>query len=100
MPNDGLYTISKHGVMGLVKTDALDYAKRGIRVNAICPGFVDTPLLSEEYRVLLEWQIGKAPMGRLAQPQEIADAVVWLASDRSSYVTGTSLVVDGGYMTS
>lgn len=100
MPEDGLYTISKHGVMGLVKTDALDYGKKGIRVNAVCPGFVDTPLLTAEYRVLLDWNIKKNPMGRLALPGEIADAVVWLASERSSYVTGTSVVVDGGYCTS
>ena len=53
MPEDGLYAISKHGVMGLVKTDALDCAKRGIRVNAVCPGFVDRPWLSSEYRVLV-----------------------------------------------
>ncbi len=86
--------------MGLVKTDALDYGRRGIRVNAVCPGFVDTPLLTDEYRKLLEWNIRKNPMGRLAQPEEIADAVVWLASERSSYVTGTSVVVDGGYCTS
>lgn len=100
MPEDGLYTISKHGVMGLVKTDALDYGRKGIRVNAVCPGFVDTPLLTPEYRVLLDWNIKKNPMGRLARPGEIADAVVWLASERSSYVTGTSVVVDGGYCTS
>ena len=100
MPQDGLYTISKHGVMGLVKTDALDYGPKGIRVNAVCPGFVDTPLLTPEYRVLLDWNIRKNPMGRLARPGEVADAVVWLASERSSYVTGTSVVVDGGYCTS
>ncbi|KAF6237302.1 hypothetical protein HO173_004771 [Letharia columbiana] len=61
MPADGLYIISKHGVLGLVKTDALDYGKRGIRVSAVCPGFVDTTLLMPQYRVLLDWSIRKNP---------------------------------------
>lgn len=61
MPADGLYIISKHSVLGLVKTDALDYGRRGIRVSAVCPGFVDTTLLTPEYRVLLDWSIRKNP---------------------------------------
>ncbi|OQV03078.1 hypothetical protein CLAIMM_08174 [Cladophialophora immunda] len=97
MPLDGLYTISKHGLIGMVRTDALDYAKQGIRVNAVCPGFIDTPLVTPAIRELLAPQIEKTPMGRLASPEEVADAVVYLSSDRASYVTGSVLSVDGGY---
>ncbi|KAF8856087.1 short chain dehydrogenase/ reductase [Acephala macrosclerotiorum] len=97
MPGNGIYTITKHALLGMVKTDALDYAKQGIRVNAICPGFVDTPLVTAEIRNLLRPSIDKTPMGRLANAQEIADSVVFLASDRASYITGSSLVIDGGY---
>jgi len=97
MPLDGLYTISKHAILGMMKTDALDYATKGIRINAVCPGFIDTPLVTPAIRELLKPQIDKTPMNRLADPQEVADAVVFLASERSSYITGTVLSVDGGY---
>ena len=93
------YTASKHGVVGLTKVAALDYAKEGIRVNAVCPGMVSTPLL-EQYFVdrpeFAEEAIALHPMGRLGTPEEIAEAVVWLLSDASSFVTGFPLAVDGG----
>jgi len=98
VPGDVIYTMSKHGLMGMTKNDALDFAKKGIRINTVCPGFVETPLVTPEIKALLKPNIDKTPMGRLAHPQEIADGVVYLASDRSSYITGSSLIIDGGYM--
>ena len=86
------YVASKHGVAGLTKAAALDYARDGIRVNAVCPGFIDTPLVegigSGDFRRLL-------PLGRLGTPEEVAQAVVWLCSEGASYVTGHTMVVDG-----
>lgn len=91
------YNASKHGVIGLTQSICLEYAKKNIRANAICPGYVDTPHLNflsqEEKDNISELH----PMGRLAQPEEIAKAVVFLASEDSSFVTGSSLFVDGGY---
>lgn len=75
----------------------MDFAKHGIRVNTIMPGFVDTPLSTPSLRAALQPSIDKTPMGRMALPREIADSAAFLASDRSSYITGSSLVVDGGY---
>ncbi|OJJ05923.1 hypothetical protein ASPVEDRAFT_154040 [Aspergillus versicolor CBS 583.65] len=97
MPENSLYTVSKHAILGLTKTDALDYAKLGVRVNSVCPGFVDTPLMTPDIRDFLKPNIDKTPMRRLALPEEIADAVVFLASSRSSYMTGATMIVDGGY---
>ena len=94
------YVASKHGVVGLTRAAAIEYAKDGIRVNAVCPGYIQTPLIA----VLTEDPAGRAaiearhPMGRLGLPGEIAQAVVWLASDAASFVTGHSLTVDGGYV--
>jgi NAD(P)-dependent dehydrogenase (short-subunit alcohol dehydrogenase family) len=91
------YAASKHGVLGLTKTAALENAREGIRVNAICPGSTDTPLLggfmssSEAARKLI---LASTPCGRLGRPEEIAEAAVWLCSDRASYVSGESLFVD------
>ena len=92
------YTASKHGVAGLTKTAAVEYIRSGIRINAVCPGFIDTPLT----QVLG----GKAdgpkvvvPIGRLGTPEEVAEAVIWLCSDASSYVTGHLLMVDGALTT-
>lgn len=91
------YNTSKHGVIGLVRCMAFDHAAAGIRVNAVCPGAIDTPLLSpltEERRTRLE---GMHLMGRLGRPEEIARAVLHLASDESSFTTGAAYFVDGGY---
>lgn len=97
VPGNAIYTMSKHGLLGLTRTDALDYAKKGVRINAVCPGFVDTPLITPTIKKLLQPNIDKTPMGRLAHVQEIADGIVFLASDRASYITGTTLTIDGGY---
>lgn len=87
------YVASKHGVAGLTKAAALDYARAGIRVNAVCPGFIDTPLVG--FTADDDKRGAMLPIGRLGTPQEVAEAVVWLCSDAASYVTGHTLVVDG-----
>ncbi len=98
-PKAAAYTASKHAVVGLTRSAALDYAKRGIRVNAICPAYTDTAMvqagiaLNPALAPIMERAI---PMGRLGAPEEIAGAVVWLCSDASSFVTGHPLVLDGG----
>ncbi len=93
-----LYTASKHGVVGLTKAVALELAKSGIRVNAVAPGPVDTGLLHRMVagQIDLETIAASVPMGRISKPEEIAGAIVWLCSDAASYVTGHTLVVDGG----
>jgi NAD(P)-dependent dehydrogenase (short-subunit alcohol dehydrogenase family) len=94
------YVASKHAEIGLTKSAALDYADRNVRVNAVCPGLVNTPLIADmvaENPSLHEHLMASHPLGRIAEPQEIADAIVWLCSDKSSYVTGVALAVDGGY---
>ena len=94
------YVASKHGVMGLTRTAALEYATRGVRVNAVCPGPIRTRMLEaimEENPRMEPAMIAAVPMRRLGTPEEIAEAVVWLCSERASYVTGQGLVVDGGF---
>ncbi|KAK3679178.1 hypothetical protein LTR78_000739 [Recurvomyces mirabilis] len=92
------YTASKHGVMGLTKTDAVMYAQQGIRVNAICPGYVGTPLLKAATAGgVMDAEIEKVPQKRLGEMEEIADGIVFLASPMSSFMTGQGLVIDGGY---
>ena len=94
------YVASKHGVVGLTRTAALEYATRGIRVNAVCPGPIRTRMLEalmEENPRMEPAMIAAVPMRRLGTPEEIAEAVVWLCSDRASYVTGQGIVVDGGF---
>jgi NAD(P)-dependent dehydrogenase (short-subunit alcohol dehydrogenase family) len=94
------YVASKHGVVGLTRAAALEYVHQGIRVNAICPGAVRTPMLDEAIRTgtTTEEQLAsRQPIGRLAAPREIAEAALWLCSDASSFVTGQALAVDGGW---
>ena len=100
VPLSTAYTASKHGVIGLTKTASEDYAKDGLRINAICPGYTETPMTTKNPLVLqaMEERVANAvPMGRMGRPQEIADGVVYLSGGRSSFVTGTALFVDGGY---
>ena len=97
----GAYNASKHGVVGLTKTAALEYATAGIRVNAVCPGYIRTPLIAEALASNPEMEaqiIARHPVGRMGRPEEIAEAVVWLCSDAASFVTGHTMTVDGGYV--
>jgi NAD(P)-dependent dehydrogenase (short-subunit alcohol dehydrogenase family) len=101
VPGYSGYVASKHAEIGLTKSAALDYASRGVRVNALCPGLVNTPLIADmvsENPALHERLVASHPLGRIAEPQEVADAIVWLATEKSSYVTGIALPVDGGYL--
>jgi NAD(P)-dependent dehydrogenase (short-subunit alcohol dehydrogenase family) len=94
------YHAAKHGVVGLTKSSALEYASRGIRINAVCPGIIETPMLAGmmvgEEDVLTE-MLKDQPIGRLGRPEEIASAVLWLCSPGASFVVGHALAVDGGY---
>jgi len=95
------YSATKHGIVGLTQSAAMDYADKGIRINAVCPGTIDTPmadLVTGGDKELLASFIKSTPMGRLGKPEEIAAAVLWLSSDAASYVTGQTLVVDGGVL--
>jgi NAD(P)-dependent dehydrogenase (short-subunit alcohol dehydrogenase family) len=99
----GTYHAAKHGVIGFTKSAALEYATRGIRVNAVCPGMIRTPMIDkmiaegqgDELNAMLKTLV---PMGRMGRPEEIADAVLWLCSSSASYITGQSISVDGGYV--
>ena len=82
--------------MGLTKTAAFEFAKSGIRINAVCPAAVDTPGFAEAPPKFRQKYIDSNPMGRLARPEEIAAAVMWLCSDLAGFVTGTGLIIDGG----
>ena len=95
-PGWSLYAATKHAVTGMTKAAALDYAKQNIRVNAVGPGPVETPLLAKGTGGDPHSYAAFVPMGRIGQPEEIADAVVWLLSDEARYVTGHTLPVDGG----
>jgi NAD(P)-dependent dehydrogenase (short-subunit alcohol dehydrogenase family) len=93
------YAASKHGVVGLTKTAALEYAKQGIRVNCVCPGVIRTPMMERMLTrtpALEQQYMAAEPIGRLGRPEEIAESVVWLCSDAASFVTGHTMTVDGG----
>ena len=95
------YTASKHGVVGLTKAAALDYATAGIRINAVCPGVIRTPMIERLCTISPETQadlLAMEPVGRLGTPEEVAESVVWLCSDVASFVTGHAMVVDGGFI--
>jgi NAD(P)-dependent dehydrogenase (short-subunit alcohol dehydrogenase family) len=94
------YSASKHGVIGLTQTAALENAKKGIRVNAVCPGFVETPMSDRTLRVpaARQFAVGCHPIGRLGKATEIAEAVLWMCSDRASFMTGQVLSLDGGFL--
>src|SRR5213596_91256 len=93
------YTAAKHGVIGLTRAAALDYAAQNIRVNAVCPGYIDTPMMERFTGGTPEGRakvISEEPIGRMGRPEEIANAVLWLCSDAASFVVGHAMVVDGG----
>jgi NAD(P)-dependent dehydrogenase (short-subunit alcohol dehydrogenase family) len=93
------YVAAKHGLIGLTKSAALDYAAQGIRVNAICPGIIETPMMDRFSGGTPEGRervIGQEPVGRMGSPEEIASAVLWLSSDLGSFATGHAMVIDGG----
>ncbi len=95
------YTASKHGVVGLTKSAALSYAKEGIKINAVCPGFIATPLNESAIACGSHVEadlISSHPIGRIGRPEEVAESAVWLCSDAASFVTGHTMVVDGGYV--
>ena len=96
------YVASKHGVVGLTKTAALEYGSQGIRVNAVCPGYVRTPMVDYVVRhegpELEAQMLAREPIGRLGRPEEIAETVVWLCSDAASFITGHAMAADGGFV--
>ena len=99
-PGAATYSASKHGVMGLTKAAALETARSGIRINVVCPAVIETPMgerlfAEPEFR---KFALGLHPIGRFGTPEEIAEGVLWMCSDRASFMTGQSLVLDGGFM--
>jgi NAD(P)-dependent dehydrogenase (short-subunit alcohol dehydrogenase family) len=90
------YTATKHGVVGLTKAAAIDYADKGIRINSICPGLVDTPFIADLPAPFRDRLLFGTPIGRLGRAEEIARSVLWLCSEDASYITGHALAVDGG----
>ena len=97
LATSGHYVAAKHGVVGLTKTAAIEYAQDGIRVNCVNPGYVTTPMTKEVVETRLDATLAKVPMNRMGVPEEIAEAVVWMCSDKASFMTGACQVVDGGY---
>jgi NAD(P)-dependent dehydrogenase (short-subunit alcohol dehydrogenase family) len=95
------YVVSKHGIVGLTKTAALEYARQGIRVNAVCPGVIKTAMVDRttgKVKTVEKKFEDMEPVGRMGQPEEVAEAIVWLCSDAASFVTGQALGVDGGWV--
>ena len=97
LPGSAAYVAGKHGVVGLTKAAAIDHAADNIRVNAVCPGYITTPMTEDSKRRRGEQIVARVPLGRFGEPEEIAEAVVWMSSDRAGFVTGACWEVDGGY---
>jgi NAD(P)-dependent dehydrogenase (short-subunit alcohol dehydrogenase family) len=97
LATSGHYVAAKHGVVGLTKTAAIEYAQDGIRVNCVNPGYITTPMTQEVVKTRFDATMAKVPMNRMGVPDEIAEAVVWMCSDKASFMTGAAQVVDGGY---
>src|SRR6266849_1936612 len=99
-PGAATYCASKHGVMGLTKAAALENARSGIRVNVVCPAVIETPMVERIFGEpqFRKYALGLHPIGRFGTPMEVAEAVVWMCSDRASFMTGQSLVLDGGFL--
>ena len=102
LPGTSAYAASKHGVVGLTKTAALEYAQSGIRVNAVCPGLIRTPMVERytggDAETEAQWAAIFEPVGRMGSSEEVAEAVVWLCSEAASFVTGHAMAVDGGFL--
>jgi NAD(P)-dependent dehydrogenase (short-subunit alcohol dehydrogenase family) len=98
LPTSSAYVAAKHGVVGLTKTAAIEYAEAGIRVNAVCPGYIKTPMTAPMAPERSAAILAQTPARRMGDPEEIAEMVVWLASDRAGYVSGAAYNVDGGWM--
>lgn len=96
VPQMSSYVASKHGVIGLTKTAALEYAENNIRINAVCPGFIDTPAVRTTPEKFRKANVAKTPLKRMGHPEEVAEATVWLCSDSASFVVGQVITVDGG----
>lgn len=100
-PGIPAYVVSKHGMVGLTKNAAMEYAKLGIRVNAVCPGVIKTPMIDRftgKNKEVEKAFSNQEPIGRLGEPEEVAAAVTWLCSDHASFVTGVAMPVDGGWV--
>lgn len=97
-PHSAGYVAAKHGVVGLTQNAAVEYSARGVRVNAVGPGFIDTPLLQQMDKATKDMLISKHPIGRLGKAEEVAELVIWLSSDKASFVTGAYYPVDGAYL--
>jgi NAD(P)-dependent dehydrogenase (short-subunit alcohol dehydrogenase family) len=97
----GIYHAAKHGVIGLTKSAAMEYASQGIRINSICPGLIHTAMadqmIANGQKEALDAMLTEVPIGRFGRPEEIADVVFWLCSDAASYIVGETLMVDGGF---
>ncbi|HIC49578.1 MAG TPA: SDR family oxidoreductase [Dehalococcoidia bacterium] len=100
IPQQPIYVASKHAVAGLTKANAIAYANKGIRINAVCPGLIATPLMDRIWTSNPDWKEEAnsfQPLGRPGQPEEIAEAVIWLCSDKASFVVGHMMTIDGGF---
>ena len=99
LPNSAVYSASKHAVVGLTKSAALEYARKNIRINAICPAFTHSAMVDTLFDVSPDMEqklLRTIPMGRYGEPQDVAQAILWLCSDANSFLTGHALPIDGG----